>query len=347
MYACTCVSICKTCSQFSFVKSIVAAMSTIHIFLLAAVLCLTKDSHVCGFLPHNIRHVHYAANSVYTASKLLRLSDNSNSNDGRYDSKGSIGSSNNNILYNSNDNNSNNGIKEKVIVVRGDVAKGYPLTKDQVEINWKIFSSTNYKQILHDSSKVLNEPFEFTIGANPRHVIVGWESAVKQMYQGEIARFTIDSSAAFADKGLPGIGIEPNEDLYCELELVDIIPSLARTYKEIGEDESISGDLLEKLDSGESPLRENAMKNEPLKEQMSEKDRRYFDPKLHALDPNQLVQGSSSDQSYVWDESSKSIDVEVSISRFYAKDELVVSLHPDRISVRTISNDVIIEGKSN
>lgn len=102
------------------------------------------------------------------------------------------------------------------------------------------------------------EPFSFRVNANPREVILGWEHAVKSMYVGEIASFTIHPSLAFGTEGVPGV-IEPNEAIFCELEVLKIVEAPSRVYRSIGENEDIHDELMEKIQSGKTPIATETM----------------------------------------------------------------------------------------
>lgn len=102
------------------------------------------------------------------------------------------------------------------------------------------------------------EPFSFRVNANPREVILGWEHAVKSMYVGEIASFTIHPTLAFGTEGVPGV-IEPNETIFCELEILKIIEAPSRVYRSIGENEDIHDELMEKIQSGKTPIASETM----------------------------------------------------------------------------------------
>jgi len=194
----------------------------------------------------------------------------------------------------------------KRVVRRGNAAKGYPLTKDVVEIAWKMYGADG--TVAHDSA-VLEEPFDFTIGADPRHVILGWEMAVKTMFEGEVATYVFQPRYAFGDKGLPGLNVPPNAVLKCELELVRIKPSVARSFPSVGLNESIKEELVAKIQSGESVIRDEVMQNKQINATKTDEQRRYFDPDQHRTDPRQRVRGEG--KGFAWEETPTTIDVEV------------------------------------
>ena len=135
----------------------------------------------------------------------------------------------------------------KRLLRRGDGRKGYPLAKDEVKIAWKIHLLDG--TLVHDSKAEQgpeDEIFSFTVGAEPREVILGWEYGIKTMLEGEIAQFTIEPSYAFGVKGTPPL-IQPNTTLQCEIELLSIIPALSRRFKSVGMNESIRDELMVRL----------------------------------------------------------------------------------------------------
>lgn len=139
------------------------------------------------------------------------------------------------------------GVLKKVIR-KGNYANGKPLPRDVVEIGWKMY--THDGTFIHDSDS-LDETFDFIIGED--EVIDGWEIAVQDMFEGEIASLQIQPEYAFGEAGAPPL-IQPRELINCELTLIRIIPDLARVYKSIGADENIRDELLEKLYDGDKLL---------------------------------------------------------------------------------------------
>lgn len=134
------------------------------------------------------------------------------------------------------------------------------------------------------------------MGAEPREVILGWNIAVQTMLEGEIATYTIDKKYAFGDKGAPPLIPANTSAIECEIELLQIIPALARRFKSVGMNESIRDDLMESIHSGTSVITDEAMKNENLKENKAAEDIKYFDPVEHKLDPSQKVIGTRASQ---------------------------------------------------
>jgi hypothetical protein len=245
--------------------------------------------------------------------------------------------------------------------------KGKPCTKDTVEISWKIRNEAG--TLLHDSSVKTNgggmssvstqqpaqnttagreyevedeEPFDFQVGAEPRQVILGWEHAVRTMHEGELASLVIAPHLAFGNKGAHPI-IPPDTTLHCELELLRITPALSRRFKSVGVNESIHEELVERLESGESPVSAAVMHTdkraaykeaapvvsdgapaatatatasigsaEGTAEKKAGDEPRFFDPSKHKLDEKLRVEGTGA--GHLWTESKYTIDVEVPLT---------------------------------
>lgn len=69
-----------------------------------------------------------------------------------------------------------------------------------------------------DSSYERGEPIEFPLNA----VIPGWTEGVQLMKEGSKYQFIIPSGLAYGPQGTPGGPIGPNEDLYFEVELLEV-----------------------------------------------------------------------------------------------------------------------------
>jgi len=137
------------------------------------------------------------------------------------------------------------------------------LVNDTVEIAWKIFAANG--TMVH-SSDSLDSVFSFVLGAKPLEVIPGWDLALSQMYMGEISHLTLKSEYAFGSAGAPPLGIGPLDDITCEIEILDIIPSIYRTYKRLGPNESIKEDLISQLQTDSSTFSSSAIANRPTKQ---------------------------------------------------------------------------------
>jgi hypothetical protein len=184
----------------------------------------------------------------------------------------------------------------KEIIRQGNLNKAMPQTNDEVQLAWKIFhmngtlahsTETVNDAIREEKAKLpqtkiiftdaetgediesvttnepgQEEPFTFRVGAEVREVILGWEYGVRTMREGEIASFEISPDMAFGEEGVAGI-VGPNESILCEIELLAIVKNPTKQYKSIQEGESIADELMEKIQSGETPIAEQAMDRTP------------------------------------------------------------------------------------
>lgn len=69
-----------------------------------------------------------------------------------------------------------------------------------------------------DSSVDRGEPIDFPLN----RVIPGWTEGVQLMGVGDKYQFIIPSALAYGPQGTPGGPIAPDEDLYFEVELLDV-----------------------------------------------------------------------------------------------------------------------------
>lgn len=69
-----------------------------------------------------------------------------------------------------------------------------------------------------DSSYDRGEPISFPLN----RVIPGWTEGVQLMKEGAKYQFIIPSGLAYGSTGTPGGSIAPNEDLYFEVELLEV-----------------------------------------------------------------------------------------------------------------------------
>ena len=204
--------------------------------------------------------------------------------------------------------------------------------------------------MVHSSEK-LDENFRFTYGIEPREVIKGWELAISTMYEGEIAELIINSEYAFGIKGLPNLEpnlpplIAPNSTIKCELELLEIIPSVTRSYKSMGMNESIKEELLEQIESRNTLFSDEVLSNKATNEteNRNDNDRRYFDPIKDKLDPNRRVYGEG--DGHIWEESTTSIDVEIPLKDALRKSEIIVDIKKKFVSIRKSNGELIFEGE--
>lgn len=232
----------------------------------------------------------------------------------------------------------------KKITRQGDRRKGTPVAKDTVELKWEMRFLNG---TIIGSSKLFEEAnkelFSFRLGMDPPEVITGWELAVSSMYEGEIASVYIASPYAFKDKGLGDL-VPPHTDIECTFEVVSILPALARRFESVGVNESISSELVEKIQSGESPISDDYVRNEPTtwNETKAKENVKFFDEKQHKIDPNQRVAGRG--RGHVWEETMGDMDVEIELPGGVRKADLLIDIQVASISVRLSSGEVLLEG---
>lgn len=224
---------------------------------------------------------------------------------------------------------------------RGNPTKGHPQAKDVVDLAWKIYHSNG--TLAHDSTD-LEEPFSFTVGAEPRHVILGWEIAVQGMYEGEVSTFTLQSNYAFGVAGAPPLFIAPNATVDCELEVIKLRPSVNRVYQSVGFNESIKDELMDKIHSGESVVSSEVMANKRINATKTDDERQYFDPVKHKLDPNQIVRGTG--ENHIWEETPRTMDIEIPLplGRIYSKQDIMVYIASQELSVNLLSGEKLLNG---
>lgn len=225
----------------------------------------------------------------------------------------------------------------KRLLRRGDPRKAAPRTKDMVNIEWKLYLVDG--TLIHDSKANRgpeDEIFSFTIGAEPREVIIGWELALKTMLEGEIASFTIDQIYGFGVNGAPPLVPENTKTIVCDIELLKIIPALSRRYKSVGVDESIKEELMEEIYSGKSVIAEEAMKNKVINETKSKDEMKFYDPKIHTLDPKCRVTGQG--RGHSWEETMTSIDIDIPLEYLVSKYDVDVIIKPTTVAVKLLSS---------
>ena len=225
-------------------------------------------------------------------------------------------------------------------VVRIGNPSRIPENKDTIEISWKIWLEDG--SLVHSSEDSLEEAFSFKLGAEPREVIKGWEACVWSMREGEVAHLVIQPDYAFGKEGAEPIGIPGNVTVTCEVSLDRIIPAISRVYQSVGLNESIKDELMEKIQTKESPIAEEAMMNKPINETKSDEERRYFNPSQHKVDPRLSVMGEG--QGYAWEENASSLDVEIPLLDGISKRDLDVDIQTKNIKVQLVSGQVLLNG---
>lgn len=232
----------------------------------------------------------------------------------------------------------------KQVLKSGDSSREKPLDGDLVELKWVIYGPDASTAVRSSDSQ--QEKFTFVLGLDPSEVVPGWEAAVKTMYVGEDVLLSVDPSYAFGDKGLPGI-IEPKAILHCKLQLVDIIPSLGRTYKTIDVDGTLSEEFAKEtdMDEDDNKIVDNTIqKNLLLNLKKGDKDK-IFDPSIHKIDPNLVVKGMSKGERYLWEETSSTMDIELQLLRPFSKDQLSISFQPQYLKVTVpVTREILLEG---
>ena len=283
----------------------------------------------------------------------------------------------------------------------GNVNKDVPRTNDEVQLHWKIYhrngtlahSSESVQQSLkkeknekgaptttkfiftdaetgEDIETVTTqqpdeeEPFTFRVGAEPREVILGWEYGVRTMREGETASFEISSKMAFDRSGVPGI-VDPNETIICELTLLSILSNPLLGYKTLQEGESVTDELMEKIQNGETPIAEEAMDRSPATPNVIdpskvdsipldghtdtnekgefEKKRQWFDPSRHNVDPRARITGKGAD--HEWEETASTIDIMVPLpprTKILRKSDLDIIIRHDRVRVALTSGEILL-----
>lgn len=255
------------------------------------------------------------------------------------------------------------GTVMKSILRTGDHTNGHPVALDSVHVAWtfKLKDGTiAHRRGPRDASTIQQqredekehkrqeEDFTFTLGSERSEVIPAWELAIPTMFEGEIASLTIQPSMGFGEAGAPPL-IPPNEPIICELELISIIPSLRRAYKQVGLNESIKDELMEKIESGESVISDQVagtsngvIEGDPNDNENAKDSVRMFDETKMKLDPNQRVGGEG--KGHVWEEGMGTMDVEVAIPQGTQKSDLIVDISHSSLKVALRNGETIIEG---
>jgi FKBP-type peptidyl-prolyl cis-trans isomerase FklB len=119
------------------------------------------------------------------------------------------------------------GLQYKILKA-GDGPK--PTASDQVVCNYKgtLVNGTEF-----DSSYKRGQPTTFGVG----QVIKGWTEALQLMPVGSKWQLFIPSSLAYGERGEPRGGIEPNETLIFEVEVLSIVDKNADKNKDQKKDD--------------------------------------------------------------------------------------------------------------
>lgn len=106
------------------------------------------------------------------------------------------------------------GLKYKE-VTPGKADGRQPKATDMVKVHYtgKLMDGSVF-----DSSVERGEPTEFPLN----QVIRGWTEGLQLMKEGAKYQFLIPSALAYGEQGTPGGPIGPNQDLYFEVELLEV-----------------------------------------------------------------------------------------------------------------------------
>ena len=113
------------------------------------------------------------------------------------------------------------GLQYKVLAVGKGTRK--PSLKDAVSVHYRI-SRINGDE-LTESGKDSKSPTEIKVG----NVIKGWQEALLLMVEGDKWQLYVPSNLAYGEMGAPSVGLEPNETLIYEVELVAVAQPSANT----------------------------------------------------------------------------------------------------------------------
>jgi len=138
--------------------------------------------------------------------------------------------------------------------------------------------------------------------------------------------------------------VPPNEVILCELELISVTPSVNRAYESVGYNESIKDELMEKIEAGDSLVSNQVVGfgSDRVNGTKSKEDVKMFDDKTMKVDPMQRVMGEG--RGHCWEETTKSIDVEVAIPTGASKSDIIVDIQVSKIRVELKNGISIIEG---
>ena len=294
----------------------------------------------------------------------------------------------------------------KKVLKQGNWNAPLPEPNDFIDLKWELRflngTSIGSSQVYEETN---GELFRFRLGAQPREVIEAWETTVRSMRLGEVCSVYIAAELAFGEKGL-GELVPPHSDIETILELVKIVPPLSKRFKSVGANESISEELIAKMEcvlnmlrcnvfflyivssffrSGDSPLAEEFARSEAERkgdrgnnsdaiprgpsvesegqsgggssvkegegrkkegkeeEQVSEGEarRRFFDERVHKLDPNRRVSGKGN--GFEWEETPSDLDVTLLLPESASKEEVSVEIAVSRISIAHAGR-VLLEG---
>jgi HSP20 family molecular chaperone IbpA len=114
--------------------------------------------------------------------------------------------------------------------------------------------------------------------------------------------------------------------------------------------ESIKEELMEKIQAGDNFISDQVVKKDGVNfnETSEIANVKMFDEKTMKLDPNQRVKGES--KTYSWEETPRTIDIEVPVPLGTKKSDLTVRIEADYIAVSCLQKTILegpLQGKIN
>ncbi len=109
-------------------------------------------------------------------------------------------------------------------IIKKGTGTVHPTAESTVRVHYT-GKLTNGK--VFDSSVERGEPIEFPLN----RVIPGWTEGVQLMVAGDKWTFIIPGNLAYGERGVPQVGIGPNETLIFEVELLDVLGKGNNSHK--------------------------------------------------------------------------------------------------------------------
>lgn len=165
----------------------------------------------------------------------------------------------------------------KKILRAGQRSSPLPERDGLVEFTWLIYLQRNGTLISNSTINDKELPFIFQVDPKEEGFCRGWTTAISTMRIGEIAMVNLTSDMAFGEEGVKDF-IEPNEDIYCVLEVIMITPPLRKLYKNIKSTEGRREEIIEKIKSGEINLSQSYMNSDENGEPIEEEEEKNHHP---------------------------------------------------------------------